>query len=100
MLVAQTRARQDHRRQAGVADVDRQARRHQHRVARRERDRLVQAGAQVQAGAAGRRVGGKLLGHAAVEHLEIDGGHGVNGKRVGMPPSPIAALAPGTAGAA
>ena len=46
---------------AGVADVDRQAGRQQLRVAGRERHRRIDAGAQVQAGAAGGGVGGQLL---------------------------------------
>mmetsp|Transcript_24152 Transcript_24152/g.58678 ORF Transcript_24152/g.58678 Transcript_24152/m.58678 type:complete len:236 (-) Transcript_24152:173-880(-) len=75
VLVAQARARQDQRGQAGVGDMDGQARRDQRRLARRQRDRGVEAGAQVQAGAAGRGVGGDLLGHAGVEHLQVNRVH-------------------------
>ena len=50
VLVAQAGARQQHRGQSGVADVDGQAGRYQVGLARLERQRLVEAGAQVQAG--------------------------------------------------
>ena len=72
VFVAQARARQDHRGQAGVADVDGDAGRDQHRLAGLQQQRRVEAGAQVEAGAAGRGVGRQLLGHARVEHLQVD----------------------------
>ena len=43
--------------------------------ARLEDERRVEAGAQVEAGAAGGRIGRQLLGDARVEDLQVDGGH-------------------------
>src|SRR5436189_11495 len=75
VLVAQARARQDHRGQARVGDVDGQAGGDELALAGLEHQRRVQAGAQVQAGAAGRGIAGHLLGHARVEHFHVNQSH-------------------------
>ena len=72
VLVAEPRARQQHRREAGIADVDRQAGRHQLGGAGREHQRRVDAGAQVEAGAARRGVGRQPLGDARIEDPHVD----------------------------
>ena len=52
--------------------LDARARGHELPGVRLQRERRVQAGAQIQAGAAGRGVGGKLFRHARVEDLDVD----------------------------
>ena len=76
MFVAQARARQDDGGETRVADVDGQAGGDQGGLARRQSDGRIEAGAQVQAGTAGRGIAGTLLGHAGVQDFEIDGGGG------------------------
>ena len=83
VLVAEARARQQHRRVAGIADVDRQAGRHQLGSARLQDQRRVDAGAQVEAGAAGGGVGRQPPGHARVEDADVDAGHGAARARFG-----------------
>jgi hypothetical protein len=77
VLVAQAGARQQHRGEARVTDVDRQTGRDELRLARREHQRRIQARAQVEPGAAGRGVGGQVRGHARIEHLDVDDRHDV-----------------------
>src|SRR5690606_28239464 len=72
MLVAEAGARQYQRGEARIADVDRDAGRHQCARPRGERQRLVEAGAKVEAGAARAAVGGQPLAHPGVEDLEFD----------------------------
>ena len=59
---------------AGSAEVDRQARRHQRGVAGLQRQRRVERGAQVQAGAGGGGVGRQrpFVAEARVEHLHFE----------------------------
>ena len=75
VLVAQARARKDHRSEARVANVDRQPGRNQLGLPGSQRQGPVQAGSQVEAGTAGRGVGGQGVGHSAVEDHEVDGRH-------------------------
>ena len=61
---------------AGIGHVDRQTGRNQHGGAGFDGDGLVDAGAQVQAGAARGGVGGQHVLHARVEDLDVDSLHG------------------------
>ncbi len=72
VLVAQPRARQDQRRVARVLEVDGDARGHELPGVGLQGQGRVQAGPQVEAGTAGRGVGGQLLRHARVEDLDVD----------------------------
>ena len=72
VLMAQTRTRQDQRRIARIADGNREARRHEGGFARLQRQRFVETCAQVEARAAGRRVGGELIAHARIENLQVE----------------------------
>src|SRR5580658_6537407 len=56
VLVTQTRARQDHRGKPGIVEVDREAGRNELGTACGERQRRIEAGAQVEAGRAAGRV--------------------------------------------
>ena len=73
MFVAQAGARQDQRRQARIADIDRQARGNQDGLARLKDGVLLEHGAQVQAGGARCGVGrqGKVVAEAWVEDLGL-----------------------------
>lgn len=75
VLMAETTARQDHRRIAGIGHVDRQARRNQHGLAGRQVERRVDAGAQVEPRAALRCIGRQQVLHARVENFDVDGFH-------------------------
>ena len=72
VLVAQPRARQDHRRQPGIGEVDGDAGRDQRRLAGRDVERRVDAGAQVQAGGTRRGVVRRAVAQALVEDLDVD----------------------------
>lgn len=76
VLVAEPRARQDHRRQAGVGQVYGQAGRNQHGLARMQLDRGFDAGTQVETSSAGRGVVRRGVLEARVENLDVDLMHG------------------------
>ncbi len=73
VLMAQARARQDHRRQARIADIDRQTGGNQHGLARFQHQFFLQHGAQVETG--GARGGvlreGELVAEARIEDLGL-----------------------------
>ena len=77
VFVAQPRARQDQRRQAWIADVDRQAGRDQQGLARLQNGVLLQHGAQVQASGARRGVlrQGEFGADARIENLGLKSVH-------------------------
>src|SRR5690606_15335188 len=70
--VPEAGAREHHGGEARVADVDRDAGRHEGARAGRERQRFVEAGAEIEPGAAGTAVGGQPLPHPGIEDLEFD----------------------------
>jgi hypothetical protein len=72
VLVAQSRTRQDQRRQARVANVNGDTRRDQLSLAGHQRDRRIDAGAQVHAGGTRRRVGREKRANSLVEDFERD----------------------------
>src|SRR5688572_27418459 len=73
--MAEPTARQDHRGIARIGDVDGEASRDQDGLARFQGEGGVDAGAQVQAGAAGRGIGRQQVLHAWIENLDINGVH-------------------------
>jgi len=75
VFVAQARARQQHGRERGVPDVHGQAGGDERRCAGLQFQRRIQAGAQVEAGAAGGGIGRQGFGQAGVEQLDVDDGH-------------------------
>lgn len=83
VLVTKARARQHHRGQFGVADVDSEAGGDQMCLARLHRQRFRQTGAQVQAGRADSSVVGEgdVLTQTRVENFQFNGlgGHAVSG---------------------
>src|SRR5213075_3021221 len=74
-LGAEARARQHHRRIAGMADVDRDAGRDQLALARRERERRIHAGAQIEPGSARRRVMRQHASDPLVEDADLQFPH-------------------------
>ena len=73
VLMAQSGAREDGRRDRGIIENDRQAGADQLSLTRFERERLGQTGAQIHAGRAGRAIGGQFeFGtHARVEDFKL-----------------------------
>ena len=75
VLVTQTRARQDHRGEPGIVEVDREAGRNELGTACGEQQRRIEAGAQVEAGRAAGRVlrQRELPPQACVEDAHLEG---------------------------
>ncbi len=74
MLMTQAGARQDHRRQRGIGDMNRKAGRQQRGCARRQLYGVVETGSQVKSGGAGGGIGRqrKLLADTRVQNLNVD----------------------------
>ena len=77
VLVAQAGARQDHRREARIGQVNGDPRRYEHGVARMDFYRALDARAQVKASRAGGRVMRRAVVQTWVEESDVDSVHGV-----------------------
>ena len=76
--MAETGARQYHRRVSGIIDVDRNARRDQFTLAGVQRQRRLHARAQIKAGGAGGGVLRELIAQARVENFYVEFHFGVS----------------------
>ena len=72
VFVAQAGARQDHRRHAGVAEVDGDAGGDQVGLPRMDGHDVLDAGAQVEPGLSRRGIAGRMLPEALVENFDVD----------------------------
>ncbi len=73
--MTEPRARQNHRRVAGIGDMNRKSGLDQVGRARLDQQRTIDTCAQIESGRAGRRIAGQLSAQSCIENANLDAHH-------------------------